>query len=170
MATSWVQLLAAVIAAIVPLHWIITQLAERWAYKHFTVLEHFEQLGTRGNGSVVRKVVICGGRLVHANFASRSRRLIMHSHSIAGLIAARVCADHVEEVVVIDPDNEVLLDRARRDDALLKPRGDEHLTPNRRRPRVMQFNVYHGGQAIFWAGLRRLFPTFDTEMQNAGMK
>lgn len=35
-------------------------------------------------------------------------------HSIAGLLAARICADHFEDVVIIDPDHSELIDHARK--------------------------------------------------------
>jgi hypothetical protein len=81
-----------------------------------------------------------------------------------------VCSDHFKEVVVIDPDNEVLLERARAEDALLKPWGSDDLAAGSRRPRVMQYNAYHAGQPIYWAGLRRLFPTMGAEIKKANVK
>jgi hypothetical protein len=81
-----------------------------------------------------------------------------------------VCSDHFEQVIVIDPDNDVLLDRAKPENTVQCPWGTEDLAPNRRRPRVMQYNSYHAGQAIYWAGLRRLFLGVDEELKKAGAK
>lgn len=64
--------------------------------------------------------------------------------SIAGLMAARVCAGHFEEVVIIDPDNDELVPRARA--SLGDGRSDPDLA-HYPRPRVHQTRVLHATQS-----------------------
>jgi hypothetical protein len=74
-------------------------------------------------------------------------------------MVARVCAEHFDEVVVIDPDADALVARARRDDAYTRPGS---------RPRVMQAEAYHTTTGLYYAGLGRLFPDLDAELAVAG--
>lgn len=101
-------------------------------------------------------------------------------NSIAGLWTARVCADHFEDVLVIEPelwtgeDGESM-------EALYDENGERKdgvsATP---RQRVMQYNSSHGKdshlmqrysdaalgfQPIQLRGLRRLFPEADKEIK-----
>lgn len=97
--------------------------------------------------------------------------------SIAGLWTARVCADHFEDVLVIEP--EVWTNGDKGMDALYDENGERKdgvsTTP---RQRVVQYNSSHGKgshlfqrqsdvalgfQPIHLRGLRRLFPEFDKE-------
>ncbi|KAJ7711520.1 hypothetical protein B0H16DRAFT_1480304 [Mycena metata] len=73
-------------------------------------------------------------------------------HSIAGIVTARICADHFERVIIIDPELE---------DAE-KPR-----------TRIMQHHAAHAHRravilTIFADGARRLWPEFDAEMKAVG--
>lgn len=101
--------------------------------------------------------------------------------SIAGLWTARVCADHFEDILVIEPelwttedkDMENLYDKngERKDGVCANPRH-----------RVVQYNSSHGKdsqlhqgysdlasgfQPIQLRGLRRLFPDFDEEVKKS---
>ncbi|KAJ7464584.1 hypothetical protein FB451DRAFT_1042298 [Mycena latifolia] len=67
--------------------------------------------------------------------------------SIAGIVTARICADHFERVVVIDP---------------------EIQDAEKPKTRIMQYNAAHGFLSLFLDGARRLWPNFDTEIQAAG--
>jgi hypothetical protein len=84
------------------------------------------------------------------------------SSSIAGLLSARVLSDHFEEVVVIDPDADVLVQRALAEDALRFPDGKDAGGPAR--PRVMQWTAYHLVQAIYFTALDHLFPSLHNEL------
>lgn len=67
--------------------------------------------------------------------------------SIGGLLAARVLADHYDEVVVVDPDNDLLTQRAKT--SLPKePRENAGDVEAGRQPRtrVMQARMLHGSQ------------------------
>ncbi|KAJ7694491.1 hypothetical protein B0H16DRAFT_1485639 [Mycena metata] len=68
-------------------------------------------------------------------------------HSIAGMVTARICADHFERVIIIDPE---LKDAE-------KPR-----------TRIMHYHAAHVILTIFANGARRLWPEFDAEMKTVG--
>jgi hypothetical protein len=87
--------------------------------------------------------------------------------SIAGLLSARVLSDHFEEVMVIDPDADVLVQRALADDALRFPNGKD--TDGPARPRVMQWTAFHLAQPIYFTGLDRLFPSLRAELAAANV-
>jgi hypothetical protein len=94
------------------------------------------------------------------------RTRALTSASIGGLLAARVCADHFEEVVVIDPDNATLLASVD-DEKTIHPGHVEGKPGVKRnvRPRVMQYNAFHAAQPMYLKGLRRLFPQVDEEIR-----
>jgi hypothetical protein len=71
-------------------------------------------------------------------------------------------------VVVIDPDNDSLLDRATATNGPLNPDGKEE--KGHSRPRVMQWDAYHAAQPIFFAGLKRLFPELEAQMAAANAR
>ena len=80
--------------------------------------------------------------------------------SIAGLLSARVCSDHFENVVMIEPEEWVT-----------KTEGvaDAHSSPVlQKRSRVPQYNTFHGYQSFTTRVLRKLFRDFDSEVAKAG--
>ncbi|KAF7310356.1 hypothetical protein HMN09_00577400 [Mycena chlorophos] len=91
-------------------------------------VSQMENLGRKRDKCIPGTAVICGG-------------------SIAGTIAARVCADHFERIVVVDPDV------------------DE---PEKDRTRIMQRNSLHLYLCLFVQGARRLWSNFDEEVERAG--
>jgi hypothetical protein len=70
--TSWVQQLAVAIAAIIPGYWVLSRVAERWSYRHFTALNDIKQIGTprRDGSKMAGTVVICGGRCVSQTYGA----------------------------------------------------------------------------------------------------
>jgi hypothetical protein len=79
--------------------------------------------------------------------------------SIAGLLTARMCADHCTRVVVLDPDATELVESARAPDAM------RNLPQH---PRVMQYNAGHAFQAIYHYAMTRLFPgRVESELADA---
>ncbi|KAF7367480.1 hypothetical protein MSAN_00810900 [Mycena sanguinolenta] len=66
--------------------------------------------------------------------------------SIAGIITARICADHFERVIIIDPEIE---------------------DPEKPKTRILQYNAAHGELPVNCSA-RRLWPTFDAEIIEAG--
>ena len=108
---------------------------------------------------------------VSVSVGSEWCRYINLSYSITGLLAARVCSDHFSHVILIDPElSEV-----------------ERTKPS---ARIAQYDSLHGMypnveamRCCYWEpldyrclgyltfvldGLRRLWPTFDTELTKAG--
>jgi hypothetical protein len=80
-------------------------------------------------------------------------------HSVAGLLSARVCTDHFDQVFIVDPDATTLVAAAEAPDAALRPSS---------RSRVMQYEVFHGIQAIVSHGMFKLFPgIFEQELTTA---
>ncbi|KAJ7113764.1 hypothetical protein C8R44DRAFT_881356 [Mycena epipterygia] len=67
--------------------------------------------------------------------------------SVAGMVTARILADHFEQVMLVDPE---ILDQE-------KPK-----------TRIMQYNALHAFVSLFVMGARRLWPDFDTEFKAAG--
>ncbi|KAJ7888063.1 hypothetical protein B0H14DRAFT_1212521 [Mycena olivaceomarginata] len=67
--------------------------------------------------------------------------------SISGIVAARICGDHFERMIIVDPEIE----------DLEKPK-----------TRILQYNAGHVLLSLFVQGARRLWPNFDSEMEAAG--
>ncbi|KAJ6530308.1 hypothetical protein B0H19DRAFT_1273959 [Mycena capillaripes] len=91
-------------------------------------LQQLHLLGQPRSRMLPSTAVVCGG-------------------SIAGIVAARICADHFERVIIVDPEIE----------DLEKPK-----------TRIVQFNAIHGNLVLFLKGARRLWPSFDVNMKAAG--
>ncbi|KAG8929360.1 hypothetical protein FRC02_005706 [Tulasnella sp. 418] len=110
----------------------------RYIITKFTIIHDIPQLGTSRaeEDRVHGTAVVCGG-------------------SIAGLLAARVCADHFRNVIIVEPED------------LFDESGDA-LPPEYRRKRVLQYMVYHGFQPINLLALRKLFPDIDREILKSG--
>ncbi|KAF9493493.1 hypothetical protein BDN71DRAFT_1450171 [Pleurotus eryngii] len=87
-------------------------------------------LGHPRGSKLKQTVVICGG-------------------SIAGLISARVCADHFQNVVIVDPE--------------ITKAGQEFA-----KKRVAQYDSLHAYLTFMVDGLRRLWPNLDTMVEQAG--
>ncbi|KAK0201144.1 hypothetical protein DFS33DRAFT_1357678 [Desarmillaria ectypa] len=102
-----------------------------------TCVKDIDALGlTRTAAQKIRgTAVICGG-------------------SISGLLAARVCLDHFEDVVLVEAESWLGSDDAQRRDAW----NQEHS-----RSRVMQYHSFHAYPALVYHVYRKLFPYFDEE-------
>nr|GAT61414.1 predicted protein [Mycena chlorophos] len=86
-----------------------------------------ELLGKRSKQQIPGTAVICGG-------------------SVAGILAARVCSDHFEKVLVVDPDMD---------------------DPDKQSSRILQWRAMHVYLAIFVQGARRLWPDLEEEVNIA---
>ncbi|KAJ7681973.1 hypothetical protein DFH06DRAFT_1463838 [Mycena polygramma] len=91
-------------------------------------LKQLNALGVPGKLMIPGTAIVCGG-------------------SIAGLVTARICADHFERVIIIDP---------------------EIQDSEKPKTRIMQYKAIHGFLAVFVQGARRLWPNFDAEIKAAG--
>ncbi|KAJ7222590.1 hypothetical protein GGX14DRAFT_558679 [Mycena pura] len=91
-------------------------------------LKQLDSLGQSRKHALPGTAIVCGG-------------------SIAGLVAARICADHFERVIIVDP---------------------EIQDSEKPKTRIMQYNASHVFLTLFVNGARRLWPNFDSEVENAG--
>ncbi|KAJ7468269.1 hypothetical protein B0H11DRAFT_1813877 [Mycena galericulata] len=80
--------------------------------------------------------------------------------SIAGLLAARVCHDHFERVLVIEAEAWVASEEGRKIDGW-----DQKL----RRSRVVQYTSLHACQCFLFAGLKKLFPNIEEECHRSSI-
>ncbi|KAG7442674.1 uncharacterized protein BT62DRAFT_922394 [Guyanagaster necrorhizus] len=81
--------------------------------------------------------------------------------SISGLLAARVCLDHFEDVVLVEAESWLGRDDAQRRDAW----NQEH-----NRSRVMQYHSFHAYPALVYQVYRKLFPFFDEECKASDVR
>ncbi|KAJ8472462.1 hypothetical protein ONZ45_g16642 [Pleurotus djamor] len=88
---------------------------------------HIALLGVKPKRKIKGTAVIAGG-------------------SIAGMITARVCAEHFENVIVIDPDT----------------------SKDGTKSRVAQYDSLHAYLTFMVEGLRRLWPNLDEAVESAG--
>ncbi|KAF5364757.1 hypothetical protein D9758_009295 [Tetrapyrgos nigripes] len=74
--------------------------------------------------------------------------------SIAGLLAARVCHDHFEKVIIVESEAWLCTEDAKRADSW---------NQENKRARIMQYQSTHGYMLPVTDGLLRLFPLFEKE-------
>ncbi|KAF8524139.1 hypothetical protein BU17DRAFT_43208 [Hysterangium stoloniferum] len=82
--------------------------------------------------------------------------------SIAGLLTAKVCSEHFENVIIVEAE-----------DWLSTPEGleDRHRDPNaQKRSRVPQYTSLHGFQPFATMALRKMFNYFDAEVRKSGAR
>lgn len=149
------------VAAVLGVCVVLYKLGEHWVFKlavrHLTVVNDLSLLGRcREPGDRLKgTAVICGGRYALVRQSTVYNDLLWR-YSIAGLLAARVCADHFEDVLVLDPDNDGLVERA----LAAVPQGIDGNADSRMgsapRARVMQNRMIHATQgASFCFGIRK---------------
>jgi hypothetical protein len=88
-----------------------------------------------------------------------------YAQSIAGLLAARVCADHFSKVIIVDPEAWLATEDGLRDDH--RQQGEDYLN-SRKRSRVPQYTSLHVYQPFSLMALRKLFPNFNREVEAGG--
>lgn len=97
--------LAAVTALLLTLGWrTLGSSLHRFFLKKTTILLDLPNIGQPRPSSrrIKGTAIICGGRYVQS-----IKHYFHHlplSHSVAGLLSARVCADHFDEVLIIEPE------------------------------------------------------------------
>ncbi|KAJ7289365.1 hypothetical protein C8J57DRAFT_1493802 [Mycena rebaudengoi] len=92
-----------------------------------------DQLGKPQARRIPGTVIVCGG-------------------SITGIVTARICADHFERVIVVDPEIQVI---------------------GKPKTRILQYNASHRTfffLSLFLDGVRRLWPNFDDKVIAAGAR
>ncbi|KAJ7658947.1 hypothetical protein B0H17DRAFT_343339 [Mycena rosella] len=81
--------------------------------------------------------------------------------SIAGLLTARVCHDHFERVLVVEPEAWVTSEEGRKIDGWNQKVA---------RSRVVQYTSLHACQCFLFAGLKVLFPGIEDECRRSDIK
>ncbi|KAJ7673730.1 hypothetical protein DFH06DRAFT_1081560 [Mycena polygramma] len=81
--------------------------------------------------------------------------------SIAGLLAARVCHDHFERVLIVEAESWVASEEGHKINGW-----DQKLA----RSRVMQYASLHACQAFLFAGLKSLFPNIEEECRRSDIR
>ncbi|KAK0466734.1 uncharacterized protein EV420DRAFT_1505023 [Desarmillaria tabescens] len=108
-----------------------------------TCVLDLERLGFRlASKKIKGTAVICGG-------------------SVGGLLAARVCHDHFEDVVIVEPESWLNSEDARRTDSW---------NQENRRSRVMQNDSFQVIMVMGYLILSKLFPNFEEECKVSGIK
>ncbi|KAJ7066144.1 hypothetical protein C8F01DRAFT_694753 [Mycena amicta] len=102
------------------------------------------QKGRRPEQRVPGTAVICGG-------------------SIAGLLAARICHEHFERVLIVEADQWAASEDARAVDGWKS-------NAKHQRTRILQYNSLHGNQPYIYAGLNSLFPNLEAECARSDIK
>ncbi|EJD37346.1 hypothetical protein AURDEDRAFT_173620 [Auricularia subglabra TFB-10046 SS5] len=99
--------------------------------------------------------------------------LVYLSTLVSGLFAARVCADHFDKVVVVEPEAWTFGQEAREpanfDTRHFQGNSATYNTFTHRRSRVYQYTAVHIYQVLLLWFLRRLFPGFDEHAKQWGM-
>ncbi|KIJ53312.1 hypothetical protein M422DRAFT_242457 [Sphaerobolus stellatus SS14] len=85
--------------------------------------------------------------------------------SLAGLLAARVCADHFEEVLIIEREGWLATDAGIQTDHRKNVSGNSYRNA---RKRVMQWPNLHAYQAMVLRTLQALFPNFQERLETIG--
>ncbi|KIM89717.1 hypothetical protein PILCRDRAFT_194199 [Piloderma croceum F 1598] len=111
-----------------------------------TAIYDLNDIGRPSDKRIGGNAVICGG-------------------SIAGLLTARVCADHFSKVIIVDPEAWLVTEEGMRDHH--RQQGSDYMA-SRKRSRVPQYTSMHLYQPFSLMALRKLFPNFDRELEGCG--
>ncbi|KAE9409588.1 hypothetical protein BT96DRAFT_1012557 [Gymnopus androsaceus JB14] len=135
-----VFLLFSVLSGFLQLAWSIM----RWyLLKRNSGINEIKETGEPSGRKLLNGIaVICGG-------------------SIAGLLAARVCHEFFERVVIIEPEGWL-----NGEDGMRRFSWEQE----HKRTRVMQYQSLHGYQAFFYHGLEKLFPDLEEQCRYSGIR
>ncbi|EJD34455.1 hypothetical protein AURDEDRAFT_147591 [Auricularia subglabra TFB-10046 SS5] len=146
----------AALVGLVFLYRLIASALHSYLTKTFTSVGDLPKLGAaRQKPKEPGTAVICGG-------------------SIAGLLAARVCADHFERVVVVEPEAWTFTPEARAPPNFPTRRvqgaSGSYNTFDHKRSRVYQYAGFHAYQVLTTYVLRKLFSGFDDDARKWGLR
>lgn len=83
--------------------------------------------------------------------------------SISGLLSARVCANHFENVIIVEPEQWVAVGE--------KGLENHHKDPDApKRSRVAQYDAYHHFHSIMTLAMQEMFSTFEQAMEKVGAR
>ncbi|KAK0501773.1 hypothetical protein EDD18DRAFT_1347844 [Armillaria luteobubalina] len=138
----WAQTATVILGIYYTVVYLERALRRRLLLKHTCVLD-IDTLGCRPHNKKIKgTAVICGG-------------------SIAGLVAARVCHDHFEDVVVVEPETWLSSQDAKRTDSW---------NQENKRTRIMQYGSLHTLLVIGYTSLSRLFPNLAEECKSSHIR
>ncbi|KIK62617.1 hypothetical protein GYMLUDRAFT_506111 [Collybiopsis luxurians FD-317 M1] len=123
--------------------WLAWFVIRRRLFKRMTGIPEVQNLG-EGHPREKRlkgTAVVCGG-------------------SIAGLLAARVCHDFFENVLIIEPEAWLTSEDGMRRFSWQQ---------TNKRTRIMQYHSLHGLQAFCYSGLSKLFPDLEEQCRYSGI-
>ncbi|PBK60674.1 hypothetical protein ARMSODRAFT_897726 [Armillaria solidipes] len=139
---SWAQTAAIILGIYYIVVYLERALRRSLLLKQTCVLD-IDTLGRRLHSQKIKgTAVVCGG-------------------SIAGLVAARVCHDHFEDVVIIEPETWLSSQDAKRTDAW---------NQENKRTRIMQYRSLHSLLAIGYMSLAQLFPNLAEECKLSSIR
>ncbi|KAJ6454306.1 hypothetical protein C8R47DRAFT_1167414 [Mycena vitilis] len=122
---------------------VLWHLLRRHLIAKHSVLVDLPQLKSRHpDGKIKGTAFVCGG-------------------SIAGLLAARVCHDHFERIIIVEAEAWVASEEGRKTDGW-----NQKLS----RSRVVQYASLHGSQACLLPGLKSLFPDLENECRRSEIR
>ncbi|KAK0501771.1 hypothetical protein EDD18DRAFT_1431988 [Armillaria luteobubalina] len=138
----WAQTAAVILGIYYIVVYLERALRRRLLLKHTYVLDN-DTLGRRLPSQKIKgAAVVCGG-------------------SIAGLIAARACHDHFEEVVIVEPEARLSSQDAKRTDVW---------NQENKRTRIMQYDSIHSFLAAGYMSLTKLFLNLAEECKSLSVR
>ena len=147
----------------------VSEQCRMYFLKHMTTVDDLPLLGLQRNKKIKGTAVICGGRYasgILSSFVRTCSITLRTMYSISGLLAARVCADHFTDVLVIDPE---MAEIQRTKPSARIPQYDSlHGEFSCDPGHCCSINIILGYLAIVFDGMRRLFPNFESEVREAG--
>ncbi|KIJ42124.1 hypothetical protein M422DRAFT_31490 [Sphaerobolus stellatus SS14] len=87
--------------------------------------------------------------------------------SIAGLLTAKICGDHFDKVVIVEPEEWVTTEEGLHD-RHRQALDNYSLEADHKRARVFQYTFMHGYQMFLPMALKKLFKNFEVEIRRAG--
>ncbi|KZV82244.1 hypothetical protein EXIGLDRAFT_755064 [Exidia glandulosa HHB12029] len=146
--------IVAAVALVVPSYIVARKLLRRYLVSKYTIVTDLDSIATpRKKGKHAGTAVICGG-------------------SFAGLFTARVCADHFERVIVVEPEAWTFTDEAKALPAFStrEVKGDTAVynTIAHKRSRIYQYTAIHVYQAPLLLFARKAFAGFDAIARSWG--
>ncbi|KAG8993909.1 hypothetical protein FRB95_014179 [Tulasnella sp. JGI-2019a] len=152
MSPTWITALARLLSVIITMNLLAKIIRVTILVPKLTIMGDLPHVGNkRKDGKIKGRAVVCGG-------------------SIAGLLAATVCSDHFESVLVVEAEGsptELGMDKPK--ELELRTMADGLMTPIPLRKRLIQYLGLHGFLPPFILGLQRLFPkNLDSELAYFG--
>ncbi|KAG8993377.1 hypothetical protein FRB95_006375 [Tulasnella sp. JGI-2019a] len=148
---KWVAVATAGLGTVVAVNLLGKLLRRSVLVPTLTIMDDLPNVGKgRKDGKLKGRAVVCGG-------------------SVAGLMAAAVCAEHFESVLVIEAEGSAneTIDIPKETEIRIMNNG----LPTRisSRKRVMQYSAIHVNQPPVQLGLERLFPAMQEELDDIGL-